>query len=350
MTRSEKLFGIFGAAAFMAAAVFSAGAQDQGGGDAAAPAEEAAAPAEGGEAAEAPAAPVKPRPAEVMPLTAKSLLLDVFQAGKGFVAVGDRGGVITSPNGKDWTQVPVPVRAALTAVYFPDPEHGWAVGHDAAIVATKDGGKTWALQHFKPELEKPFLDVLFLDATRGFAVGAYGLFMKTEDAGATWSDVDAPSIREEEVHFNSLIRLGDGGLFIAGESGMLAASSDEGKTWSKLPSPYDSSYFGALPVGAKGAVVFGLRGNVYLAQDVRANKWTKVETNSVASMFGGAVLPSGELALVGLNGVILVTDASGAVRALQTPTGTPLSAAVPVDGGLLAVGESGVQAIASLQK
>lgn len=341
MTRSERILGILGAAAFMAAAVFSAWAQDEGG--------EAAPAAEGGEAAEAPAAPVKPRAAEIMPLTAKGLLLDVTHTGERFVAVGDRGGVILSADGQTWEQVPVPVRAALTAVTFADPQHGWAVGHDAAIVATADGGKTWSLQNFQPELEKPLLDVLFLDASHGFAVGAYGLLLGTENGGQNWAEVSADSIRADEVHFNALTKLGNGNLFIAGESGMLAVSGDQGKTWKKLTSPYDSSYFGVLPVGDKGALIYGLRGNAFLAQDVNANKWTKLETHSVSSMFGGTVLPGGELAMVGLNGVIFIADASGSVRSLQTPTGTPLASAIPLNGGLLAVGESGVQMLASLK-
>jgi len=355
MKRSVRFLLVPGAAALMAAAMFSAFAQDEGappapeGGEAT----EAAPAAEGGEAAEAPAVPVKPRPAEIMPLTPKNLLLDVYYTGERYIAVGDRGGIITaatpSADAKDWTQVPVPVRSALTAVHFPDPKNGWAVGHDATIVGTADGGQTWTLQNFQPELEKPFLDVLFLDSSRGFAVGAYGLFLKTEDGGKSWSEVDAPSIRGEEVHFNALIKLGNGSLFIAGESGMLAVSADEGKTWTKLASPYESSLFGALPVGEKGAMIFGLRGNVYVSQDVKGNRWTKVDTKSVASMFGGTVLPDGNLALVGLNGVILVATPDGQVKALQTPTGTPLSAAVAVNGGLLAVGESGVQTVASLQ-
>ena len=353
MMPSLRFLLIPGAAACLAAAMFSASAQDEAAQEAA-PAAEGEAAAEGGEAAEAPAAPVKPRPAEIMPLTPKNLLLDVYHTGERYVAVGDRGGIVTatqpSTDPKDWTQVPVPVRAALTAVHFPDPKNGWAVGHDAAIVATADGGQTWTLQHFQPELEKPLLDVLFLDASNGFAVGAYGLFLQTADGGKSWTEVDAPSIRAEEVHFNALIKLGNGSLFIAGESGMLALSADQGKTWTKLTAPYESSLFGALPVGDKGALIFGLRGNVYLTQDVKGSKWTKLETNSVASMFGGTVLPGGELALVGLNGVILVATADGQVRALQTPTGTPLSSAVAVNGGLLAVGESGVQTIASLQQ
>ena len=336
---------ILGAAAFMAAAVFSAYAQDEGGAEGGEAADEAAPAAE----SEEPKVDVKPRPAEIMPLTAKGLLLDVVHTGEKFVAVGDRGGIIVSVDGQAWQQVAVPVRAALTAVHFADPQHGWAVGHDAAIVATADGGATWKLQYFQPDLEKPLLDVLFLDATHGIAIGAYGLMLATDNGGESWGELDAASIREEEVHFNALARLGNGSLFIAGESGMLAVSADQGKTWKKLTSPYDSSYFGALPVGDKGALIFGLRGNAFMTQDVNSNKWTKLETNSVASMFGGTVLPSGELAMVGLNGVIFITDASGTVRGLQTPTGTPLSAAIPLDGGLLAVGESGVQALASLK-
>jgi photosystem II stability/assembly factor-like uncharacterized protein len=226
------------------------------------------------------------------------------------------------------------------------------VGHDAAIVATVDGGKTWTLQNFQPELEQPLLDVLFLDASRGFAAGAYSLLLQTADGGKTWSEVDAPSIVDEEgagPHFNALPRLGDGSLFIAGESGMLAVSADGGSSWSKLRSPYDSSFFGALPAGERGALVYGLRGNAYVTQDVRSGRWTRLQTNSVASMFGGTLLPGGERVMVGLNGVIFVADASGAVRSLQTPTGTPLSAAIPHNGGLLAVGESGVQLMATLK-
>lgn len=296
--------------------------------------------------AEAPAVEVKPRPAEMMPLTAKSMLLDVVRANGGLVAVGDRGAVVLSTDGKRWTQVASPVRSALTAVYFADENHGWAVGHDSTIIATADAGKTWTLQMFKPSFEKPFLDVLFLDAQRGFAVGAYGLFYVTTDGGATWVQADAPAIMGEELHFNAITRLGNGDILIAGESGMMGVSGDAGATWSRLKSPYDSSLFGVLPMGDTGALAFGLRGNAFSTSDVRGGKWAKVETGSVASMFGGAVLPSGEMAMVGLNGVILVTDAGGTVRTLSTPAGTPLSGAMAYDGGLLLVGESGVQSLA----
>ncbi len=289
---------------------------------------------------------VKSLPSEIKPLTPKSLLLDVVNTGAHLIAVGDRGAVVASNDGRSWAQVQTPTRSALTAVAFADAEHGWAVGHDAVILHTSDGGRSWNLQNFEPELEKPFLDVLFLDADRGFAVGAYGLFYKTEDGGQTWTEVDSP-IRESEWHFNTLVRLNDGTLLIAGETGTLAKSSDDGATWTAMVSPYESSFFGATPRGAKGAVIFGLRGNVFVTEDIHAGQWKEVDTGSVASMFGGTELTDGRVVLVGLNGNIMVSsNGMDEVDLLKSKAGTPLSAAVQFDGELIAVGESGVQSIA----
>ncbi len=322
MRTGQKIVGVLSAAALGAALAFSAFAQN----DAAGPA-------------------VGPHPAEIMPLASKSLLLDITEAGGRWFAVGDRGNIIVSANGSDWTQVEVPSRAALTAVSFADAQTGWAVGHDASILATTDGGKTWKLQHFNAELEKPFLDVLALSPTHALAIGAYGLIKQTEDGGQTWTEVDAPAVREAETHLNGLAVLGNGDLLITGEVGMLAVSGDQGKTWSKLTAPYDNSLFGALPLGDKGAVLYGLRGNVYSTDDVRKGAWQKLDPQSVASMFGGAALPSGDRALVGLNGTVLVVAASGEIRQVKSERGTPLSSAVAKGDGLLAVGESGIQSI-----
>jgi photosystem II stability/assembly factor-like uncharacterized protein len=335
--------------------------------DAAAPASDAAAPAtaaSGEAAAEAPAPPAKPQPSEMMPLAPRSMMLGLVNNGEHLVAVGDRGQILISNNGLNWAQVQTPVRSPLTAVYFVDAKNGWAVGHDATILHTADGGKTWELQNFKPELEKPYLSVLFLDANTGFAVGAYGLFSKTTDGGKTWSDVVAPSIRADEVHFNDIIKLGNGDLFVAGEQGMLGVSTDKGATWEKLPSPYDASLFGALPIGDNGAVIYGLRGNIYVSPDVRAKKWTKIDAKTVATFFGGATMSNGDVVLVGLAGEILVLKpATGAVRDLKIRkneidgagrqisdvVSSTLSAVIPFHDGILVAGDEGVQTLAGLQ-
>ncbi len=312
------------------------------------------------EAPEAPAAsPVKPRPSEILALTSKGLMLDVVNTGKHLIAVGDRGTVIVSNDGSNWAQVQTPVRSPLTAVSFADEQNGWIVGHDAVILATKDGGKTWTMQNFAPELEKPFLDVIAIDASNVLAFGAYGLLYKTSDGGTTWAMAEAPEIRADELHFNGVGKLGDGSVLAVGEQGMLGLSSDGGTTWTKLTSPYDGSYYGALPIGTSGALVFGLRGNVYKTDDVKVGPWVKVETDTVASFFGATGLPEGGTALVGLAGAVLKLDTSDKVTKLRVKvrgkdalgreldkdvTGS-FSAAAPFAGGLVVVGEQGVQSL-----
>lgn len=353
-----------------------AGAQDDGAEPEAAAEASAAEGDDGGEGEEGSeaAAPIVPginkdmkiRPADVLPLASRGLLLDVVNTGKRYIAVGTRGSILLSVTGKpsEWAQVQSPVRAALTAVSFADENNGWVVGHDATIARTNDGGETWILQNYQPELEKPFLDVIAIDSSTAIAIGAYGLLFSTKDGGSTWATVDAPEIRGDELHFNGITKLANGNLLLAGEQGMLGLSTDGGATWQKLKSPYEGSYFGALPSGDAGAMIFGLRGNIYVTQDAAAAEWKKVETASVVSLFGGTRLPDGRAALGGINGTILLVDAGGGVREQRVAIrekdkvgiererilASTFSSVVPLgDSGLLIVGEEGVRTTALVQ-
>ncbi len=293
---------------------------------------------------------IKPRPAEIMPRAAQALVMGVVNTGEHLIAVGDHGEILASNDGRNWAQLPVPVNAPLSAISFSDAQDGWVVGHDAVILHSRDGGKTWTLQNFQPQLEKPFLSVLAIDKDHAYAVGAYGLFYKTVDGGGTWSEVAAPAVRGDELHLYSIRKLGNGDLFVVGEQGLMGLSSDGGKTWNKLKSPYEGTYFGAVPVGSKGALVCGLRGNAYLTSDVRAGKWQKIDTTAPTSLFGCEAVDAGTVAMVGLNGIIqLVDTATGKARNLKSPGDTPYSDVVPFKGGLVLVGESGIQHVDTLK-
>lgn len=309
--------------------------------------------------AQAPAAetPAKPMAAELAPMAERSLLTRIAKAGSRLVAVGSRGHILLSDDGREWRQVAAPVNGLLTSVSFVDARHGWAVGHDAAILHTADGGDSWTLQQFKPELNQALLDVLFLDARHGFAVGAYGLFLETRDGGANWAQIEAPIV-EETLHFNALARLGDGGLLVIGEEGMLALSDDQGATWKRLVSPYESSLFAALPTGEHGVLLGGLRGNLYRSDDLRAGQWTRIDLGTPQSVFGLASMPDGSVAIAGLNAMLMQLQPDGrlakpTLAAADAKAGDAgvvserelgaFSAVIAAPPGLITVGDAGIR-------
>jgi photosystem II stability/assembly factor-like uncharacterized protein len=265
------------------------------------------------------------QPAVMSTLSGKGLLQSVTRAGSRLVAVGQRGHIVVSPDdGKSWQQSPVPVSSDLTAVYFVDAKNGWAVGHDGVILASNDGGLTWALQLDGPRAnaailadiraksaaqpsseplkamvseatrnaelgaDKPFLDVWFADARNGYAVGAFNLIFRTADGGATW----VPWFdRTDNPKFLNLYSIRPAGsqLFIAGETGLVLKLDPVEQRFRALPAPYPGTLLGIVSDGG-GIVVYGLRGNAFRSDDVGAT-WTKLDSGLPATIVAGTVLP-----------------------------------------------------------
>ena len=283
-----------------------------------------------------------------------TLLLDVASAGQRLVAVGQRGHIIYSDDqGKSWTQAKVPTRQLLTAVYFVDATHGWAVGHDAQILATTDGGATWVLQFEDPERELPLIDVWFENLEQGFAVGAYGTLLETSDGGQSWDDVGDVLDNEDGAHLNSIIKVKDAGLVIAAEMGLIFRSADNGLTWETIDPPYDGSLFGALPLmQSRSLLVFGLRGSVFRSTDF-GDSWQQITLPGNGSepfnfgLAGASSLPDGSVVLVGNGGSVAVSHDDGLTfDVINMPDRQPLSSVVAgPDGQLITVGQGGVQLI-----
>ena len=289
------------------------------------------------------------------PLAARSLLLDGAAAGSRLVVVGERGHVLVSTDdGASWTQSPVPTRALLTAVHMHDERTGWAVGHDAVILRTRDGGGTWSLVHEAPEEERPLLDVWFRDERTGLAVGAYGYFLATEDGGETWT---SRAVSEDDFHLNALVPVAEGGaasaapgsrrLYIAAEAGVAYRSDDGGRTWRELASPYAGSWFGGIALDEDRVLLTGLRGRLFRSED-GGDTWTRVATGTRASLTGAVRLSSGSIVITGLDGSVLTSrDGGVSVSARRLPSREGISAALPLaDGGVLLVGEFGVERLA----
>lgn len=285
-----------------------------------------------------------------------SLLLDIAHAGKRLVAVGERGHILYSDNdGSNWEQAKVPTRQMLTAVFFVDDTHGWAVGHDALVLATTDGGATWNKQFEDLQREAPLLDVWFKDLQHGFAIGAYGALLQTTDGGANWEDVSDRLDNEDAYHLNGITEVKDTGLFIVGEMGSLFRSVDGGETWETLEGPYQGSLFGVLATGEpQSLLVYGLRGHLFHSAD-GGDSWQQIALSTASGgtlefgLANASLLDDGNIVVVGHGGSVLTSSDHGhSFSVFNRPDRVSLAAVTAgADGKLILVGQGGVRLTSS---
>ncbi|MEQ8514702.1 MAG: YCF48-related protein, partial [Chromatocurvus sp.] len=302
-------------------------------------------------------------PAPQMREPSKEQLLDIADAGSRLVAVGTSGLIITSDDsGVSWKQADVPVSATLTAVSFPVPDMGWAVGHAGVILHTRNRGDSWELQFDgkragaafleyarsrraaleatvdaldagtdnaaagdsgqREDLEyalddamfieeeaqlavdtgpaDPFLDVQFFDERSGLAVGAYGMSFRTEDGGTSWVVNQDGIDNPDRFHLYSLFLDEQEGVYIAGEAGLLYRSTDAGLTFERFEDVYEGSLFGVLPLG-RGVLTFGLRGHLFYSA-AENDGWESLTSENTSSLYGGTDLDDGGALLLGAGG------------------------------------------------
>jgi len=324
-----------------------------------------------------------PKPAIEAPLADQSLMLDVIAHDAGYVAVGARGHVLLSSDGRQWRQAQsVPVQATLTRVTGFG-RRLWAVGHDAVILSSSDGGENWFIQYRAPEEQEPLLDVRFVNANKGFAVGAYGRFMTTNDGGINWQSErltdrvssesidwsavarqqggietipdefqDEPADDAEasvnkgcyefgECHLNSVLALDNGRMMIAAEAGYGFRSIDEGQSWESFRFPYPGSMFGLL-AQRDCIIAFGLRGHIQRSCDFGSN-WQEIPHDTRQSLLGGDVRSNDTAILVGAGATRIALEPDGTPDVQADQLGSDYAAVVAAPDGLILAGENGVR-------
>lgn len=277
--------------------------------------------------------------AEQMPLATESMLLDITRSGSTFVAVGERGHIVTSRDGETWIQAEhVPTRSTLTTV-FSIGNRLWAGGHDAVILTSADEGKTWTQLFFDSERQQAVMDILFTDEDNGVAIGSYGLYLYTSDGGQNWEEKTIDL--ESDYHLNNLLQFTDGRWLIAGEAGYSYRSNDNGQTWEAMEMPYQGSMWGAIKSSEDCVLFYGLRGHVMESCDLGLS-WIELDTGSESSISGGAEYDG--LVLLASNSGTVLTRSDGEKFVIYHHTsGVDFSAALSLgDGNFLLVGEDGV--------
>jgi photosystem II stability/assembly factor-like uncharacterized protein len=282
-------------------------------------------------------------PARMSPLTIRNPLNALVLAGSRLVAAGQRGHIVYSDDdGKTWVQAKVPVRSDLTALAFPKPTLGWAVGHDGVVLHSQDGGASWvkqldgnqaartmadyyaaeaakgnaAAEQVMPEMErvvaegadKPFLDVWFANEKDGFIVGAFNMIFRTADGGKSWQPWFERTENPNRLHLYA-IRGNASEVFIVGERGLILRMPVGGERFAAVASDYAGSYFGVLPT-SEALFVFGMRGHVFRSTNLGAS-WKQLPTGIGGGMNGGVSLGANRLVLVSAASDVLYSTNNG---------------------------------------
>ena len=308
------------------------------------------------------------RAALTTPLGPRSAMLAVSRAGQRLVACGERGIVLLSDDaGRAWTQAKVPVQTSLTALRFADERRGWAAGHLGVLLATTDGGSTWARQLDGTQAaqrlldastgdaqrkagqrliddgpDKPFFD-LDVQAGHLLAVGAYGLAFESRDGGASWQPFAQRLPNPKRLHLYGVRAVGER-IVIVGEQGLLMRSNDRGATFEAITSPYKGSFFGLLAAKSGTLLAYGLRGNVFRSADAGAT-WRAATTGVPVSISAGLERDDGALVLLAQNGDLLTSRDDGQ-HFERRPAAPPFPAAAfatTSDNALVLAGLRGLQ-------
>ena len=183
----------------------------------------------------------------------------------------------TTNGGRSWTKKSLP---NIQSFWFTDTQSGWAVGKNATILQTSDGGNEWkpyadaekllGLPVESSNYNFGFSEIFFLDAQRGWLIGNFygraathigGLFV-TNDGGASWKRLPFTvqtqyssgrltpgvlhSVRFTDANTGSIT-----GEMIDGEGRFFFAlhTRDGGKNWEQYRTPsraaHSSQFLGA---------------------------------------------------------------------------------------------------------
>ncbi|MFD2641727.1 WD40/YVTN/BNR-like repeat-containing protein [Pseudomonas japonica] len=276
------------------------------------------------------ATPLQALPAVQVSNATQATMLDAVWAGARVVAVGDHGVVLLSDDhGASFRQASaVPVSTPLTGVSFVDAQHGWAVGHWGAILATTDGGESWQLQRLSSEEDRPLFAVHFFNAQQGVAVGLWSLVLTTEDGGQTWSEQSLqapPGSSRADLNLMGLFADGKGKLYATAEHGQVLCSEDQGKSWRYLDSGYEGTLWSGAVLADGSLLVGGQRGTL-LHGNADGSDFRRLPMQSKGSVTSVAV--SGSRVLVtGLDGLMAVSsDGGSSFQEKQAADGVSLTA------------------------
>ncbi len=264
-------------------------------------------------------------------------VLDIAAANGTAWAVGGRGMLANTKDGKTWSPVEIP-EVTQPQMTFPGTEPGeWYFGvsnlkMDSLVLNATVGGKPVVLDtdytlypdegfiQFITTLDTappPTIDFKFapgpafrpgdvswnvalFDGTKLTIAGEFGMILQTTDGGQNWIRRDSllTPLEPEPPYWIAGTQKGSN-IYLAGAAGVMRASTDGGATWAQLPAPSAEGVFGVAVTSAGQPAVAGAVGLIGI---LNGPEWTiadRSELQLLSWIRTPVEMPDGRLVMLG---------------------------------------------------
>ncbi len=214
--------------------------------------------------------------------------------------------VATADGGDTWALQDSGTAGGLRGVSSPDSMHCWAVGYNGTITATSDGGQHWVVQDSQSSKDLRAVD--FVDDLHGWAVGSGGAILATTDGGLTWvAQTSGSASTLIAVSAVDSLR-----CWAVGADGLVLSTDDGGAHWISHDLDTGDDLAGVSFAGGSGCIVGG--DTILTTSDGGAqwqSRFAGPPYSSRGNLYGLDFLDASTGWAVGQSGLVLKTTDGG---------------------------------------
>lgn len=179
-----------------------------------------------------------------------------------------------------WTEVnPKVPRVDYLGIHFINPDTGWAVGAEGAIIYSVNGGKNWFVSN--SSTSNHLLNVHSFNGQVVVASGYNGTIVRSTDGGLTWQLINSGVIG----NLWEIKMINDTLGWVCGTGPSLLRTTNAGESWNIVNTGYYGFNYWALDYLDENILyVAGSGGNILKTID-GGNSWQLVQTGYVESLY-----------------------------------------------------------------
>ncbi|WP_310490190.1 photosynthesis system II assembly factor Ycf48 [Chamaesiphon sp. VAR_69_metabat_338] len=209
----------------------------------------------------------------------------------------------TSP----WKSIQLPTESNIQDLTFTgNPQHGWVVGSEAAILETNDGGKTWENRKLELDSDKYRFTSISFAGDEGWIVGEPAILLHTRDTGKTWERL-ALSDKLPGIPA-TITALSKDSAEMTTDIGAIYATKDAGKNWKALVSGA-VGVFRTISRSPEGKyIAVSAKGNFYSIWSPGQDSWEPHNRNSSRRVSNMGFANDGRLWMLARGGQLQFSD------------------------------------------